>query len=131
MQWLIDLIIESIGVPPVFIDRGDPANDDFLVGSLVRDGAWHDLDLSSIVPSNASCVALAAYISGTTVLKWCEFRKKGNVNVYNESYFVTQVANVSITGDFNIPIGSDGLLQYRFQDSTINNGAITVKGWWL
>jgi len=131
MQWLIDLVIESIGVPPVFIDRGDPASDDFAVIALTRNGAWHNLDLSGIVPSNASAVAMVAWLGSPVINRWFELRKKGNINNFNENYLITQVANIATAGNFVVPIGTDGLLEYKFQDGTFNQGAITVKGWWL
>ncbi|GAI35317.1 unnamed protein product, partial [marine sediment metagenome] len=49
MQWLIDLIIETIGVPPCYIDRGSFFGPDFTQVSLPARAVWTELDLSGII----------------------------------------------------------------------------------
>lgn len=131
MQWLIDLVIEAIGIPPVFIDRGDPAVPDFPVGSFIIDNAWHDLDLSGIVPATASAVLLAIEIASINAASQVILRKKGNINHINISQILTQVGGFLISGDFVCPIGSDGLLEYQIPPNPWIFLNVTVKGWWL
>ena len=54
MQWLIDIIKEWIiaqgYLTKGYVKRDDPVNADFAMGDFTKDGTWHDLDLSSIVP---------------------------------------------------------------------------------
>ena len=62
MQWLIDIIAEKvkneIGIPPVFVDRGDVPFWDIDDFSTLFDNAWHTIDLSLIVPEGTSAILL-------------------------------------------------------------------------
>jgi hypothetical protein len=131
VQWLIDLVIAAIGIPPVFIDRGDPNVVDFAVGDFTKDGGWHDLDLSGIIPSNASCVGFFLNLKANAVGKLVRVRTKGNIWIGNISMAQTEVANLSILNDCFCPVGSDGLLEYQASAAGITDLTLTVKGWWL
>jgi hypothetical protein len=116
---------------PSFIDRGDPAASDFVVGALTTDGAWHDLDISAIVPSNAKAVLIRMSALTTTAQRVITLKKKGNTNSFNGSRMYTQVVSALITGDFVCPIGTDGLLEYLATNAIWSTLSIVVKGWWL
>lgn len=135
MQWLTDIIVErvinEIGIPPVFIDRGDPAAPDFTEPNFTQDFAWHDLDLSGIVPDGAQGVLLGINVASLTVAKLIEFRKDGNSNTFNVSSIITQVASTAITADLSCPISSDRKLEYRVHTVLWHILNLTVKGWWL
>jgi len=45
---------EDTGGSGGFVDRGDPAADDYTQATLTSDGTYYDLDLSAIVPAGAS-----------------------------------------------------------------------------
>lgn len=130
MQWLIDLVIEKIGVPPCFYDRGDPAAWDFTWINLNTDGAWHDLDLSAIVPNAAKAVLLRIRVQCGVVAKLLQFRKSGNVNSLNTNGFRVQVANVVFEGDL-VCACTNGHIEYRTNIIAPTKLAdILVKGWW-
>lgn len=131
MQWLIDLIIEAIGIPPVFIDRGDPFLPDFAIGDLTLDATWHELDLSAIVPEGASCVALNIAVFNNFINKSFEVRTLGKVNHYNLGGVITQVANLANMGDVQVHPDSDRKIEYLATAGGWFVVNITVKGWWL
>lgn len=131
MQWLIDLIVEAIGVPPTFIDRGDPAVVDFDKDDLTQNNAWHDLDLSGIIPSNATAVLLTIEIDSVFTQKKLWIRKNGNANTINKSQILTAVANGNRGADFTVPVGTDGIIEYLTSVPPWTRLDITVKGWWL
>lgn len=130
MQWLIDLIIEAIGIPPVFIDRGDPAAADWSQATLTLDGTWNDLDLSALVPANASAVMLNCFIADNLVGKSIGFRKSGNANVWNTSAVYTQVAGILNQQDIIVPASANQKIEY-LGDAGIDTILLTVRGWWL
>lgn len=114
-----------------FVDRGDPVNDDFVVGDFVKDNNWHELDLSAIVPEHAHGVLFQFVYRNTLVDKGVSFRTKGNVNVRNLSTQRALVANIRHQGDFACPCDpTDRKLEYRVDPNTdfLN---FTVKGWWF
>jgi len=131
MQWLIDLVIEAIGVPPCYIDRGDPATADFTKGDFVVDGNWYAKDLSSIVPEGAQAVALRLYAKSSAANRFIMFRENGNVNEQNMSYIRTQIASLSFGCDIVVPLDADRKIETRVQAALWEAIEVTVKGWWL
>ena len=135
MQWLIDIVatrvVAEIGIPPTFIDRGDPAAADFDQTGLTYDNAWHDLDLSGIVPANAVAVAFLVVNKVNAIGTGTWIRQKGNANDFNLYLQIHQVANTFLVTDGVCPIGSDGLLEYKFSPIPYTGTQITIKGWWL
>jgi len=113
-----------------FNNRGDPSTWDFRETNLVLDGNWHDLDLSSIVPSGATAVLIRMQVvHPTTVGQYFEIRKKGNSNVHSSSQVLNQVGNVWSVGDYIIICDSNRIVEYR---STVafSGVGIVIKGWW-
>ena len=114
-----------------FIDRGDPSTIDFDENDLTRDGEWHELNLSSIVPSTAKLVLLRVDMSATSSNKYLSFRKHGSAYVYSRASIVSQVANIPIAGDLVVPIGEDGIIEYFATSTAINSFNVMICGWWL
>jgi len=131
MKWLIDLIIEQIGVPPCYIDRGDPADYDLVQGDMTLDNDHHDFDLSSIVPEGATAVHLRVLLKNTIVNKRIEFRKKGNVNTRNTAQCTTQVANVTLNNDVIVAVGESRIIEYWANAGGWVSISIVVRGWIL
>lgn len=131
MQWLIDLIIDAIGIPPVSIDRGDPPVCDFSWPGLLDDGLWHELDLSGIVPAGASLVGLYTFSSNAYASKHCAFRTPGNVNTENISMTNTQVSGVPQTLDVFVNVDANRKIEYKLDVGGWTGFVVTVKNWWL
>lgn len=135
MQWLIDIVVEAviaeIGIPPTFIDRGDPAIHDFGREDLNIDFNWHDLNLSTIVPKEAKAVTLFTYIIALEPGSNIWFRKKSNTHTQNISRTETQIDGRGISSDHIIACDENQIIQYRIAAATWSTLTITVKGWWL
>lgn len=131
MQWLIDLIIERIGVPPCYINRGDPPNVDYTIVDLTADGAWHTLDLSGIIPEGATAVNLQVFIANNQAQKTLLFRPDGNINTANNATVVTQVGFFGIPANCPIALSADRKIEYTFAVGGWLLADLTVCGWWL
>ena len=135
MQWLIDLVIEYLEehgyTHTHFVDRGDPAAVDFLKANLTTNGAWQEMRLDGIVPSAAKAVLFTLTLVNSATAKSATFRKFANTNAANVSVDATIVANLSTSGDYICPIGTDGKLGYNFTNIGWLYISFTVKGWWL
>lgn len=129
MQWLIDLILETIRKDGLAVNRGDPANLNFDTGDFTYDNAWHDLDLSSIIPINATVVYIDTVLRATIINARFFVRTKGNVNDKNLSRLRTQVAGIPIDADFITFPNDDRILEYKASTVNINLLQLTVKGW--
>ncbi|KKM89899.1 hypothetical protein LCGC14_1243990 [marine sediment metagenome] len=114
----------------MYVYRGDPATGDFALVDMTVDGAWHELDLSAIVPSNARAVNLI--ISGVNAAAYQTFtiKKNGQTNNFNVGGVITPAAGVAGFGNSVISIGSDRKLEYNFNNTTWTGFMLTVMGWW-
>ncbi|HUS81521.1 MAG TPA: hypothetical protein VM283_09660, partial [Armatimonadota bacterium] len=111
-----------------FYDRGDPAAADWANSDLAWDTAWHDLDLSGIVPAGCTAVLLRIeyVISGGTALAlW--FRREGNSNDVNSARAVA-----TDDAGFEFVVGVSGQkINYRALTHNVADTVnITVAGWW-
>lgn len=131
MQWLIDLVIETIGVPPCYIDRGDPVNEDFTAAQLIDDGAWHELDLSGIVPAKAQAVHLILVFVNAAISKLVTLRKAGNVRVRNISVLYTYIAGVPTYHTTFVAVDADRKIEYNIDAGGWILKGMTVRGWIL
>ena len=114
-----------------YVDRGDPSSVDFAVGDLTTDGTVHDLDLSSIVPVNASSVLLHVIVKDGTVGNRIRFRKNGNSNMINIGVVRTQAANIDINQDVIIALDANRVIEYDATNTVFTTLEIIVKGWFI
>ena len=119
-----------IGTNVGYVDRGDPASNDFEKEDLTTDGTWNDLDLSSIVPANAEAVLLYVAIDDDAVSSQIAFRKNGNTNEQALGRVRVQVANVYVDADMVISLDSNRVIEYKATNTTFTGISICVKGWW-
>jgi len=112
-----------------YVDRGDPANVDFSIGDFTTDGNWHDLDLSSIVPTGVNSIHFRVIITDDVAGSVLMFRKKGNTNERNIGAIRTQVANVNNESDFFITPDSNRIIQYKTSAVTFSLLNFIVRGW--
>lgn len=146
MQWLIDIVTEWIVaqgyalqswveakgyLTTAFVNRGDPAVADLTDADLSTDGAWHTIDLSSIVPAGTKAVALFCLIFDDAAQSELSFRTNGNVNNSNLSSLYTQVANIINSADVVVPLDANRNIQYKAANVGWIAIEITVKGWWF
>lgn len=138
MQWLINLVAErvinTIGVPPCYIDRGDPAIVDFIIGAFTTDGNWHELDLSAIVPENAKAISATVNLKAGNVLSEFGIRIHGNANDESRSRAIIQVADLLFAADFICGVNTDRKIDYKSTPDFLSIWGIidlTIKGWWL
>lgn len=112
-----------------YTGRGDPAVSDFSLAAFSTNGAWQDLDLSSIVPPSAKLVHFWAAVSDDAVNSYIMFRKKGNVNERNVSTLRTQVVNQLVDGDIHVECDSSQIIQYKASNLVFSSIDLTVRGW--
>lgn len=113
-----------------FVDRGDPAVSDWDQDDLTMNNAWHDLDLSAIVPAGAIAVLLLVAFLDDTLNSYLEFRKKGNSNAMNVGVVTATVINVSHQEDILVACDSNRVIEYHATEDLLSV-YITVRGWWL
>jgi hypothetical protein len=111
-------------------DRGDPSAYDFDLTDLTTDGAWHDLDFSSVVTGSAKALNLFVVIQDDAAGSDFFMRKNGNSNERNLSGLTTQVANQYFRGEFIVGCDGGKVVEYQATNTTWTGIWICVKGWW-
>lgn len=117
------------GSGDTFTDRGDPAAWDFTISNFTRNGAWHDLDLSGIVPVSTKAVYICVVVIASSPAKSVMFRKNGNSNEYNKYHLITQAANIRIDGFGWVACDSNYIIEYLVTDTTVSTINFLVRGW--
>lgn len=135
MQWLIDIINEQmaayLGIPPVYVDRGDYQDTDYAVGDFTQDNNWYELDLSTIVPAGAAAVKLHVKTRNNNVGTYLRFRKHGHTGNTYRCTNRTQVANVIIGHYLVVSLDAGRKIDYYVAVPAFLGINLTVQGWWL
>lgn len=115
----------------VFVDRGDPAAPDKQAVDLTKDGAWHDWDLSAIVPANAKAVVFRVAMQDDAVASRIGFRQNGNANTVNVQWTDVHVANLTVNGNFIVACDGSRIVEYFVTNVVWTFIQITVVGWFF
>lgn len=114
----------------VYTDRGDVAAADWTHATLTADGAWHDLDLSAIVPAGATRVRFYGVIGDDVVFRWLSFRKNGFVNTFNRFVVATQVAGVNMYYQGEVECDTNRVIEYQLTNTVFTLINVNIIGWW-
>lgn len=114
-----------------YVDRGDPAVQDWSTATLTENGTWNDLDCSAIVPDGAKAIIFFIHASDDTAAGEITLRKKGNINTYNVGGLTHQVANVSTQSQIIIPCDVNRVIQYWITNKVWSTIRITICGWFI
>jgi hypothetical protein len=127
-QWELT---EEVGVGgEVFVDRGNVAGFDFVIGNFTANGAWQTKDLSAIVTdTDATRVLIVAEIRDGAAGQAILLSDYGDTYHYNRAGAHTQVANVY--SDLNCEVGLDAQRRIAYLISSgMDICSMTVRGWW-
>jgi len=115
----------------VWVDRGDPASNDWNVGDLIKDGTWRDLDCSGIVPAGTTTIAFKVIMSNSVSISMdFHLRKNGNSNSVNEFRLTNQLIDVDISGFGIVPCDSSRFVEYNASDSDFwTTLSVVILGW--
>jgi hypothetical protein len=113
-------------------ERSSASAVDYAIGDLEKNSAWHDLDLSSIVPAGAKAVRIFVQIKATEANDEFKIRKNGRSDEYIIDGLRTQAASVEKWGTLEIACDTSRVIEYWATNvelwTTIN---LTVVGWYL
>ncbi len=115
----------------MYVDRGDPASFDFTETDFTDDGAWHDLDLSAIIPATARALLIEFDINTVNREKHIRIRKYGNTNAINHQDIETFIAGAHQSGSVIVAVDSNRIIEYNIDAATWTELDMTIRGWWL
>lgn len=115
-----------------YISRGDPVVEtyDYTAASFTKDGAWHDLDLSALVPAGAKIVRLGGNVTDDVTGSVFKLRKKDSASEYTTSLIRTSVINLAADYEFAVECNANRVIQYWTSNVTWVAIYLTVLGWW-
>jgi hypothetical protein len=115
-----------------FVDRGDPSAVDFAHGALTINGAYHNLDLSSIVPAGAKAVLIRLTLANATSGVYFRMRENGNSNTFNNfGYVIPTSSGPGQSVSAVVACDTDRVIEYAIENSGSWSIGLTVGGWWL
>lgn len=118
------------GLVDMFVDRGDPAAYDWAKTDLTTDGAWHDLDISSIVPKSAKAILIIGHLVGNGVDWTIRFKKYGQTNDINLGCMETIRAMVDRRRMMICAVDSNQKVQYKIDNKAWSTLELAIRGWW-
>lgn len=137
MQWLIDIIaarvIATIGIPPVYVWRGNQNDVDWDTGNITVDNQWRTIDMSSIVPADAVAVLLFTRCKNDSVglgASW-QYRRHEATHFQYTCVLRPQIAGIWIGGLFTVALVDTREVDYRFNGFDNGDVKIVVRGWWV
>lgn len=132
MQWLVDLIIEAIGVPPCYIDREEFVGEFASITADLRDGLEHVVDFSSIVPAGAKAVVIRFRATcdeaGVSV-----FVVKNGIDITpGKCAFAIVTAGFAHRQFLTIGVDADRKIKFKATENDgWSGGGISLRGWIL
>lgn len=112
-----------------YVSRGDPAAVDKATGDFTKDGDFHDLDLSAIVPAGATAIQVRVSSKVTTTGKAFVLRKKGLVNAIAMSSLWSVVINLEQSMTLFVACDANRVIEYRADGGTWTILDMVVVGW--
>ena len=113
-----------------YVHRGNPVAYDYDHHTLIRDGAWHTLDLSAIIPANAKLVHLRLGISGSATGSFFRVAKTGVTNGFAMVNLAVQVAYINNETDAIVDCTGQQV-DYWSSETDYASGWIVVLGWFV
>lgn len=121
----------DLGIPTSYVDRGAASASDWVVGDFTTDDAWHDLDVSSVVPAGASAIHFAFMVRDNLVGVYAGIRGKAHPSEWNRVFLLSQVANILIGIDCIVACDNPPVIQYKFSATAFTSIYLIVRGWWI
>jgi len=117
-----------------FVPRNsDAAAYDFTLANFTIDTAWHDLDLSAIVPAGAIAVLVQWGVRNSTNADIAvALRRNGMTNTIEIVYGRSIAVNVISPYNLMVPCDANRVIEYRITNvGTWDYLSMIVTGWWI
>jgi len=131
MQWLIDMVIAAIGVPPCYIPTDDFPGIWEPPGGWVKDGTWNTADVSAVVPALATSINVDWKFQSDGVGGAIYLRPVGHVGFVHTCMARTLVADIWHNINTTISLDKNKQFQYRFLAGHVWEADFRIRGWWL
>ena len=131
MQWLIDVILKLIPPASALVIRPQYTSEDFTLPDFNNNNAWHDLDLSGIVPDKAYAVVVNLRVHTVSFTASTRWRRKGSTTEWGVVKAGTAPSANFRWHQLIIACDSNRVIQYRNTTGTWTTMDFNVYGWFL
>jgi len=131
MQWLIDVILKLIPPSSALVIRPQYTSEDFTLPDFNNDNAWHDLDLSGIVPDKAYAVVVNLRLRAIGATESTRWRTKGSTTEIGAVKAGTPPVSSYRWHQLIIACNSDRVIQYRNSAGAWTAVDFNIYGWFL
>jgi len=127
----------AISAQPYQVGRFVPRNSDaaaydFTLANFTIDTAWHDLDLSAIVPAGAIAVLVQWGMRNSDADAPTALRRNGMVNVIEIVHGRSIAANIYSPYSMIVPCDANRVIEYRITNvGTWGYLSMIILGWWI
>lgn len=111
------------------VDRGDAMGADFSMFQLTIDNAFHDLDLSAILPQNATWVHMRVMAVALAPMLLANFRNNGNVYPFTVSTVCTVDNGLESHTPMWVACDANQVIEYQVQTGDWMFIDIFILGW--
>jgi hypothetical protein len=113
-----------------YVRRKDPATYDATQATLTLDAAWHDLDLSSIIPKNAKLVHFRLRVANAATGKHVKLRANGETLEY--AIVDGSIIVVNLAHELTAILECNGqAIEYKADAVAWASIGFVVLGWFL
>lgn len=115
----------------VYVDRGDNITDDFTTSDFIRDGAYHELDLSGFIPFGTKLISITGYLRNSAANKAFRFGETSHISNKNIHVDFTQNANQLMGFHYDIIPDENRRIRYQFDNANFLVVILNIRGWWV
>ena len=113
-----------------FVVRNPTKTDDYTEANFTWDGAWHDLDMSAIVPLSAKLVLITIRYNWSHAGNSVALRHPDDTNSDGSIVIIQQVANQGFFQTILVPV-KNGKVSYKQWNGAAQLYMWRVLGWFL
>lgn len=106
----------------------ETSSPDWTTTNFTTNGAWHDLDCSSIIPTDTTLIHLFVGIKYATANAYMRFRRNGDSGTSGAG-LSTQVGGISIYNSIFVVPDSNRIIEYLALNGTFTEIVVTVIGY--
>ena len=123
------LLHQILGKPHFVWRTPEPTSADYTQATLTEDDAFHELDISGIVPANTTAIAVSLIVSDGSVGARGRLRSSSQSSFYQALEIQVNVANKTITNNGIVGVSGQAI-DYAF-NVVFTYISITILGWYV
>ncbi|KKL94701.1 hypothetical protein LCGC14_1862020 [marine sediment metagenome] len=119
----------SGGGGDITVNRGNVTDPDWQSVDLTKDDAYHDLDLSGIVPVGTTFVQIIIQFLGFDTTLYLSLKEKDYISAELGHHLSQRVAGTPYMAEVWLGVNADRVIEYKSKNALWLDLQITVAAW--